>query len=92
MLSKLEKSLDGADGSDDLRKRIARARMAVGRLRQNAPLLNEILDGRALRRKKHKDLLGAVAGSILDQLGHQGSAEALIRAIVKPYVRRGIRL
>ena len=84
MLSKLEQSLDGADGSDDLRRRIARARTAVGRLRQNAPLLNAILDGRSLRRKKHKDLVGSIAGSILDQHGHQHSAEALIRAVLKP--------
>jgi len=92
MLSKLEQSLDGADDSDELRRRIVRAQTAMSRLRRNAPLLNAILDGRSLRRKNHKDLVGSIAGAILEQHNNHQSAEALIRAVLRPYVKPGIRL
>jgi len=92
MLSKLEQSLDGADGSEEVRRRIVRAQTAIGRLRRNPPLLYGILDGRSLRHKSHKDLVGSIARAILEQHRNQHTAEALICAVLRPYTKPGIRL
>ena len=92
MLSKLEHSLDGVDGSEEIRKRIVRAQTAIGRLRRNPPLLDGILDGRSLRHKSHKDLVRSIAGAILQHHPSQHSAEALIRTVLQPYIKPGITL
>lgn len=92
MLSKLEQSLDGANDSDEVRRKIIRAQAAIGRLRRNPPLLNAILDGRSLRHLSQKELVGSIAGAILEQHLNQHTAEALICAVLRPYIKPTIRL
>jgi hypothetical protein len=87
MLSDAEHSLQQEEDSQEIEKRIAQNRRAIGALRRNTPLLHTIIDGRSLRHVEPKELVASIAQAVLDEHDKHSSAESLVRAILSPYLK-----
>ena len=92
LLGQATEILDGGGGRPNDETRLRRARKEMNQLPRRALLYSDVLDGRRLRRIGQKELIGKIVAEILENRQKSSSAEELVAAILRPYMRPRVKL